>query len=201
MISDSVSSKTSGTNLGEATGLSQHVFANPGEFLQTLQSNFLKIAQSDQTFVSKANLELYAGTGKDEKTREAARIAADHFDELKYMPFPESTLPSIRSGANSVLSYDEVVKDQDIYKGNMTSELIGRELKDAWFFTLFGANGVLGGLAGIFGHNAQLAIGAPLVFGTGCVILARDMYKSYSAARELSANTQRKLASWGEFNT
>lgn len=202
MTLDSVSIKTSAAPTIESTRLSQHVFANPSDFLQTIENNFSKIAQTDPTFISKADLELYATTGKDEKTKAAARIAAEHYDELKSMHFSDDLLPLVDSGVkgnHKVLNYDEIEMDKKLYEGKMTSTTITRELRDGLFFGVVGAAGAVGGVAGVLLNNPYIAIGAPVVAAPMCYMLGKDMYNAPGAIRALSANSQRTFSSWGEF--
>lgn len=202
MILDNVSAKNTESKEGEPASLTRHAFANPKEFLDTLQKNFPKIAQTDPTFISKADLELYASTGSDDKTKAAARIAAAHYDELKNMHRSDNLLPLVRSGTkynSNVLNYYEIEMESKLNDGNMRNTIVQRELRDGVFLGLIGGNAVVWGLVAALRGNPVMALAAAVGGGSICYMLGKDMYHAPTAIRELSSKTQRNLSSWTEF--
>jgi hypothetical protein len=106
--------------------LSQQAFANPVDFLTTLQSIMPKVNPQHPDDVSRNDLIVYASQGGDSRGRAAAAIAAAHYDQLRQLPNVsriDSNDPQING-----LSAREIGLDIDLAKGDVQGELTKREL-------------------------------------------------------------------------
>jgi hypothetical protein len=191
-----------GSSAADSNHLSQVVFANPQDFLTTLQSILPKVNPADPDDVGKSDLINYSTRGDNAQDKAAAAIAANHFDQLRQLP--TTIFGDYSIGDKTGLNQVEVGLDRELASGNLQPEIQVRQMQDAVIAIGSGATAaVLGACAGL-GVEAPpvaLVLGAAAVtagiLGAGTVL---DAVTLQSRAASKSTQDRSILASWPELN-
>jgi hypothetical protein len=175
--------------------LSAHVFSNPAEFLQVLQTDLKNSPQQDHGLIYLSDLIAYSDHGTDPKGRAAAKIAAEHYSELQPMAARASQVqaaPGISDG--------ELKVDIQLMEGNYGPTL--HSIQEGNAFTLLDDIMVTGAAA--FGAVALLDIppvaavsGGVAVAGVGGAIsLGKSIYQAPAVMKTEMKQDQKMIGGW-----
>jgi hypothetical protein len=186
----------------QATNLSQHVFADPRDFLKTIQDNFKEMSHGHKA-ISEDDLKTDMKLGNTEQIRAAATIAEQHFSDLDRI----SDVQRDKSGINK----DDISFATDLNNHNISGRAVSQGLLDA----MGSVTGFVVGAAGIFTGVDEAATGVTLFgaasagallpamwIGAGAVAVGMGGYAAYESATVYSRlNTQSnedaaKFKSW-----
>jgi hypothetical protein len=208
---DSAESASKASSASTDAALSNHVFANPQQFMQALQKDVADMNTRDRSGVSKHDFEICAATCSDPTERAAAQIASNHFNELQGMagglngvfdtrPYgdrPAITDTDMRFGMASVDSAAAAKFEHAIGAKNLTNEVM--------YSALGVASTVCGGIMMIMPEPVLTKVGGAVFVGFGMVDFygVKKMHND-QAAEKLSlqnelAQRRKMIESWKEF--
>jgi len=161
------------SNSAASENLSNSVFQNPREFLQTLKDNFGKIkgdSHSDDDELSKADLLSFSETSSDPKAKAAAGIAYQNYDKMLSI---DNTLDGTRPSSSDQLTMSSIEDDEKLASGSLRGlKLEGQFSKGALALTL-GATSVAAGALAVDAIEIPpfSYIGGALALSTGSMAL------------------------------
>jgi len=185
-------------NAPEASNLSQAVFANPKDYLSTLQSVLPKANPRDPDNVTKDELIAYSKNGDNARDKAAAAIAANHFDQLRQLP--TTFKDDYNIDGTTGLNRKEVGIDLDMATGNLQSqvnEYRQTELGKAAPWAAVSA--ISTGLAFVTAPVPPVAIGMGAEAGATAMPALHDVGKAFFAqqrAEEQSSTDRHILVPW-----
>jgi hypothetical protein len=180
-----------------AGDLSRQVFANPADFLKTLNSDLLKMNSGSGDITRQDLIDFSADAKEAPKDRAAASIAADRFDALRKM----ATLPGETAQFNTNSAETLSALDSGKTFGLKWPAEVEGGLAT---FSLAGVTAVLGAATAFVAPELPLAgiVGAAATVAAGglTAALGREVYNYPGQVDALAAQDHATLASWKEIN-
>jgi hypothetical protein len=199
--SDKVAPAAASAATEQATTLSQHVFADPRDFLKTIQDNFQEMSH-DHRAISEADLKTDMKTGSTEQIRAAATIAEQHFSDLDRISDVQRDKPGINK--------DDISFATDMNDHNILGDALNQGGLDAMgalsgfvvgaASTLTGVDELTTGVT-LFGSASAGAILPAIWIGSGALALGVGGYAAYLGATEYSRMNQQSNADAAKFKS
>jgi hypothetical protein len=147
----------------QATNLSQHVFADPRDFLKIIQDNFKEMSHGHNA-ISEDDLKADMTMGSTEQIRAAATIAEQHFSDLDRI----SDVQRDNSGIN---------KDDISFATDMNNHTIaGRALNQGLLDAVDAVSGFVAGAAATMAGFDEAATGLTLSGAASAGVLLPAMW-------------------------
>ncbi|HEY9757406.1 MAG TPA: hypothetical protein V6C97_19715 [Oculatellaceae cyanobacterium] len=171
--------------------LSAEAFSDPAKFLEVIKKDFNKISLNHHD-IGKHDLELYSRAGDDAEGRAAAKIAAEHFNELEKIDGRANAGGDTRYLKDSgVLTASALDSDISLIKGDASSQLANVKFGDACAMAYGGFFVGVGAIASLFAWETP-AIGATAATAVfGGVIMA----DAWDNARQAPQRMQEEIKS------
>ena len=179
--------------------LSNQVFDNPKEFLQTIRDNFKEMSHN-HTQISLADLQEDSTNGSTSKIRAAAKIASEHFSDLDGIQVKQDVLSRSDDYKDEGISKDDVNFALDMNNHKILGYAAEQTVGLGFVAAISAGVGGLGATVGtvelatgdsIFGATAAAVpvVLPALWFGLGAVGIGTAGLAAYASVK-----------SWSEFN-